>query len=73
MVVVNNSTDGTAAVGRQFAVRPGVPPTDLLETPGGNTLKKAGALNIGVCHLLRQMVRDGEQFGTHFPAQIWQA
>ena len=58
VVVVNNSTDDTAEIARKFADRPGVPVTDVIEMPGVNEHKKAGALNYGVCHLLtRQQVR----------------
>jgi cellulose synthase/poly-beta-1,6-N-acetylglucosamine synthase-like glycosyltransferase len=58
IVVVNNSTDDTAEMARKFADRPGVPPTEVLEMPGVNEHKKAGALNYGICHLLtRQRVK----------------
>jgi cellulose synthase/poly-beta-1,6-N-acetylglucosamine synthase-like glycosyltransferase len=52
VVVVNNSTDDTADRAVEFADRPGVPFTEVLEMPGVNQLKKAGALNYGICHLL---------------------
>ena len=65
VVIVNNSADTTAEVAREFAARPGVPPTDVLVMPGRNENKKAGALNYGICHLLtRQQVSYHRLTGT---------
>lgn len=52
IVVVNNSTDTTETMARQFAAQPGVPPTSVLVMPGRNQYKKAGALNHGIQHLI---------------------
>jgi cellulose synthase/poly-beta-1,6-N-acetylglucosamine synthase-like glycosyltransferase len=47
LVVVNNSTDRTEDYAREFAARPGVPVTEVLNLPV-NPHKKAGALNYGI-------------------------
>jgi cellulose synthase/poly-beta-1,6-N-acetylglucosamine synthase-like glycosyltransferase len=62
VVVVNNSTDATAAVARGFAALPGVPLTDVLVMPGRNRFRKAGALNYGIRHLTgwRRHLEDGQ-------------
>lgn len=62
VVVVNNSTDATEQIARQFAAEPGVPPTDVLVMPGHNRFRKAGALNAGIRHLIgyRRHVCDGQ-------------
>ena len=52
VVIVNNSTDDTAARAARFAARRDVPPTDVLVMPGRNRFKKAGALNYGLRHLM---------------------
>lgn len=51
LVVVNNSTDDTAALARQFSVEPGAPEVRVLVMPGHNPDKKAGALNYGLREL----------------------
>ena len=62
VVVVNNSSDATESVAREFAARPGSPATDVLVMPGRNKFRKAGALNYGIRHLigLRRRRRDGQ-------------
>lgn len=54
VVVVNNCTDDTGEVAREFSARPGVPPVYVLEMPGVNLLLKAGALNYGIRFLMTQ-------------------
>jgi cellulose synthase/poly-beta-1,6-N-acetylglucosamine synthase-like glycosyltransferase len=53
VVVVNNSTDNTKEIARTYAFTPGAIPTDVLEMPGLNRYRKAGALNYGIRHILR--------------------
>ncbi len=53
LVVVNNSTDGTERVAREFAERPGAPRTRVLSLPS-NPHKKAGALNHGLARLAEE-------------------
>lgn len=53
VVVVNNSTDDTKEIARRYAAGPGAIPTDVLEMPGFNRYRKAGALNFGIRHILR--------------------
>jgi glycosyltransferase involved in cell wall biosynthesis len=68
VVVVNNSTDATEAVAREFAARPGAPATDVLVMPGRNKFRKAGALNYGIRHLIGwRHLRDGQPL----PAETW--
>ncbi len=52
VVVVNNSTDDTAAVAASYAASPGAVPTVVLQMPGFNRYRKAGALNYGIRRLL---------------------
>ena len=51
VVVVNNSTDNTEQVARQFAGQANAPDTKVLVMPGVNRWKKAGALNYGIRYL----------------------
>lgn len=77
VVVVNNSTDSTRHVARTYASTPDSIPTDVLEMPGFNRHRKAGALNYGIRHLLRDrllppeipflLVMDGDtELDPHF-------
>jgi cellulose synthase/poly-beta-1,6-N-acetylglucosamine synthase-like glycosyltransferase len=50
LVVVNNSTDRTEEIARDFAARPDVPTTQVLVLPI-NPHKKAGALNAGIRYI----------------------
>jgi cellulose synthase/poly-beta-1,6-N-acetylglucosamine synthase-like glycosyltransferase len=52
VVVVNNSKDNTKDIALGYASIPGSVPTDVLEMPGFNRHRKAGALNYGIRHLL---------------------
>jgi cellulose synthase/poly-beta-1,6-N-acetylglucosamine synthase-like glycosyltransferase len=54
VVVVNNSTDDTKDVALRHAAIGGSIPTLVLEMPGYNKHRKAGALNHGIRHLLRR-------------------
>ncbi len=52
VVVVNNSKDNTKDIALSYASADGAIPTDVLEMPGFNKHRKAGALNYGIRHLL---------------------
>jgi cellulose synthase/poly-beta-1,6-N-acetylglucosamine synthase-like glycosyltransferase len=52
VVVVNNSRDNTKDIALSYASAHGSVPTDVLEMPGFNRHRKAGALNYGIRHLL---------------------
>lgn len=77
IVVVNNSTDNTRDVAQSYASAPGGIPTDVLQMPGFNKYRKAGALNYGIRHVLRAgflpseapflLVMDGDtELDLHF-------
>ena len=77
VVVVNNSTDNTKEIARSYAFTPGAIPTDVLEMPGLNRYRKAGALNYGIRHILQDgllpadtpflLVMDGDtELDLHF-------
>jgi cellulose synthase/poly-beta-1,6-N-acetylglucosamine synthase-like glycosyltransferase len=77
VVAVNNSTDNTREVAQSYASAPGAIPTDVLEMPGFNRYRKAGALNYGIRHILRDgllppetpflLVMDGDtELDLHF-------
>jgi cellulose synthase/poly-beta-1,6-N-acetylglucosamine synthase-like glycosyltransferase len=77
VVVVNNSTDNTKEIAQKYAGAPGAIPTDVLEMPGLNRHRKAGALNYGIRHLLFDgllspdipflLVMDGDtELDSHF-------
>ncbi len=77
VVVVNNSADDTKEIAQRYAAAPGAIPTDVLEIPGFNRYRKAGALNYGIRHLLRDrllppeitflLVMDGDtELDPHF-------
>lgn len=77
VVVVNNSTDNTREIARSYSLAPGAIPTDALEMPGFNRYRKAGALNYGIRHILRDgllppeipflLVMDGDtELDLHF-------
>jgi biofilm PGA synthesis N-glycosyltransferase PgaC len=77
VVVVNNSTDNTREIARSYAFTPGAIPTDVLEMPGLNRYRKAGALNYGIRHILQDgllaadtpflLVMDGDtELDLHF-------
>lgn len=53
VIVVNNSTDNTREVARGFASTQDSIPTSVLEMPGFNRHRKAGALNYGIRRLMR--------------------
>jgi len=52
VVVVNNSTDGTADTALRYASAEGSVAIDVLEMRGYNHYRKAGALNCGIRYLL---------------------
>jgi len=60
VVVVNNSTDGTADAALSYAATEGPVITDVLEMRGVNRHRKAGALNCGIRYLLRDGVLPPE-------------
>lgn len=77
VVVVNNSKDNTKDIALRYASMHRPVPTDVLEMPGFNKHRKAGALNYGIRHLLfrgklRQEIRyllvvDGDtELDIHF-------
>jgi cellulose synthase/poly-beta-1,6-N-acetylglucosamine synthase-like glycosyltransferase len=77
VVVVNNSTDNTREIARSYAFIPGAIPTDVLEMPGVNRYRKAGALNYGIRNILQDglvppeipflLVMDGDtELDLHF-------
>ncbi len=77
VVVVNNSTDDTKDIAKEFASVRDEMPTDVLEMPGFNRHRKAGALNYGIRYLLRDgllppeilflLVMDGDtELDPHF-------
>jgi cellulose synthase/poly-beta-1,6-N-acetylglucosamine synthase-like glycosyltransferase len=53
VIVVNNSTDNTKDIAQEFASINDSIPTCVLEMPGVNRHRKAGALNYGIRYLLR--------------------
>jgi cellulose synthase/poly-beta-1,6-N-acetylglucosamine synthase-like glycosyltransferase len=77
VVVVNNSTDGTADTALRYASAGGSVAIDVLEMRGYNHYRKAGALNCGIRYLLRDgalppgirylLVMDGDtELEAHF-------
>jgi cellulose synthase/poly-beta-1,6-N-acetylglucosamine synthase-like glycosyltransferase len=76
VIVVNNSTDDTIDVAFRYSASGSIP-TDVLEMPGFNPHRKAGALNYGIHYLLREgllppdvhylLVMDGDtELDLHF-------
>lgn len=77
IVVVNNSSDSTRDIALSYASAPGAVKTDVLEMPGFNRYRKAGALNYGIRILLHNgrlpsgirhlLVMDGDtELDLHF-------
>ncbi len=77
IVIVNNSTDNTRDIAQSYAFSSGAIPTDVLEMPGFNRYRKAGALNYGIRHILRDglvppetpflLIMDGDtELDLHF-------
>jgi cellulose synthase/poly-beta-1,6-N-acetylglucosamine synthase-like glycosyltransferase len=77
IVVVNNSTDDTEQVARNYVRSQRRLPVDVLVMPGFNRYKKAGALNYGIRHIVRDgalptavsylLVMDGDtELDPHF-------
>jgi cellulose synthase/poly-beta-1,6-N-acetylglucosamine synthase-like glycosyltransferase len=63
VIVVNNSTDDTIDVAFRYSASGSIP-TDVLEMPGFNPHRKAGALNYGIHYLL---IMDGDtELDLHF-------
>jgi len=82
IVVVNNSSDNTRDVAQSYAFAQGAIDTDVLDMPGFNRHRKAGALNYGIRHLLRSglflpeikylLVMDGDtELDPHFLKRAW--
>lgn len=84
VVVVNNSSDNTKDIALSYASASGSCNTVVLEMPGFNPYRKAGALNYGIRHLLRGgvlppgvrylLVMDGDtELDLHFLKRAWRA
>lgn len=82
IVVVNNSSDNTRDIARCYASGRNSVSTGVLEMPGFNRYRKAGALNYGIRHLLRDgqlppdiqylLVMDGDTaLDPHFLKRAW--
>ena len=82
IVVVNNSSDGTRDIALSYASARQSINTDVLEIPGFNRHRKAGALNYGIRYLLRDgllppgvrylLVMDGDtELDLHFLKRAW--